>query len=88
MHNTHNNVFSFCSKNNFYYRDTELKISVYDYDECRLCDDLIGSTVIDIENRLRSKYRARCGLAKEYSRYVEITFPVSSLIPDTERNEG
>ncbi len=50
-------------------RDTQLKISVYDYDACRLHDDLIGSTVIDVEDRLRSKHRAYCGLAEEYSRY-------------------
>ncbi|XP_037045765.1 otoferlin [Bradysia coprophila] len=50
-------------------KDTQLKISVYDYDECRLNDDLIGSTVIDVEDRLRSKHRAYCGLAEEYSSY-------------------
>lgn len=46
-------------------RDTILKISVYDRDTL-LKDDLIGMTKIDIEDRLRSKYGASCGLLKEY----------------------
>ncbi|KAJ6640633.1 Fer-1-like protein 6 [Pseudolycoriella hygida] len=50
-------------------RDTQLKISVYDYDEFRLNDDLIGSTVIDVEDRFRSKHRAYCGIAEEYSSF-------------------
>lgn len=62
----------FWSKGFSCFRDTQLKISVYDYDECRLCDDLIGTTVIDVEDRLRSKHRAYCGLAEEYSRSVQI----------------
>ncbi|XP_070501536.1 otoferlin [Chironomus tepperi] len=44
---------------------TQLKISIYDRDTLSN-DDLIGKTKIDIENRLRSKYRAFCGLQKEY----------------------
>lgn len=30
-------------------------------------DDLIGSTSIDIEDRLRSRHRAFAGIAEEYS---------------------
>lgn len=43
-----------------------LKISIYDHDTLS-SDDLIGMTKIDVENRLRSKYRAFCGLQKEYN---------------------
>lgn len=57
-----------CAETLSIFRDTQLKISVYDYDECRLNDDLIGSTVIDVEDRLRTKHRAYCGLAEEFSR--------------------
>lgn len=46
-------------------KNTELKISIYDRDTLSN-DDLIGKTKIDIENRLRSKYRAFCGIQKEY----------------------
>lgn len=53
--------------NLIYFRDIELKISVYDHD-IAMCDDLIGSTVIDIEDRLRSRHRAHSGLAVEYNR--------------------
>lgn len=47
-------------------RDQFLTISVYDYDG--FGDDLIGETIIDIEDRLRTKYRACCGIANEYTR--------------------
>ena len=43
----------------------DLKIGVVDYDLLG-SDDLIGETVIDLENRLLSKYRATCGLPKTY----------------------
>lgn len=46
-------------------KSTELKISIYDRDTLSN-DDLIGKTKIDVENRLRSKYKAFCGLQKEY----------------------
>ncbi|KAL7052520.1 hypothetical protein ACKWTF_004888 [Chironomus riparius] len=46
-------------------KSTELKISIYDRDTLSNAD-LIGKTKIDIENRLRSKYKAFCGLQKEY----------------------
>lgn len=44
----------------------QLKISVYDQDKFS-SDDLIGLTTIDIEDRVRSKYGAMCGLPLEYS---------------------
>lgn len=47
-------------------KDTVLKISVYDRDTF-LKDDLIGKTQIDIEDRLRTKYEACCGLPREYN---------------------
>lgn len=47
-------------------KDTKLKISIYDRDTFKL-DDLIGKTEIDVEDRLRSKYGASCGLPREYN---------------------
>lgn len=46
-------------------KSTELKVSIYDRDTLSK-DDLIGKTKIDVENRLRSKYKAFCGIQKEY----------------------
>ncbi|KAJ7336514.1 hypothetical protein OS493_011724 [Desmophyllum pertusum] len=43
----------------------DLKIKVMDYDYPDL-DDLIGETVIDLEQRLLSSYHATCGLPKTY----------------------
>lgn len=47
-------------------KDRLLKISVYDQDS-NTKSDLIGCTVIDLEDRMRSKYLAACGLPEEYS---------------------
>lgn len=47
-------------------QETILKISIYDRDSLKK-DDLIGKTMIDIEDRIRSKYGASCGLQKEYT---------------------
>lgn len=47
-------------------RHTLLKISVYDRDTLSH-NDLIGSTLIDLEDRVRSKHLANCGLPKEYN---------------------
>lgn len=43
----------------------DLKIQVMDYDYPDP-DDLIGETVIDLEQRLLSSYHATCGLPKTY----------------------
>lgn len=43
----------------------DLTIQVMDYDLIS-SDDVIGETMIDLENRLLSKYRATCGIAKSY----------------------
>lgn len=48
-------------------KDTILKIAIFDHDTLSK-DDLIGKTKIDVEDRLRSKYGAACGLQKEYER--------------------
>lgn len=47
-------------------RNTLLKISVYDNDSLSR-NDLIGTTVIDLEDRIRSKYIAAYGLPKEFN---------------------
>jgi dysferlin len=43
----------------------DLKITVMDYDLLSR-DDMIGETVIDLEQRLLSQYYAKCGLPKTY----------------------
>lgn len=47
-------------------RDTSLKVSVFDRDTLSR-NDLIGSTVIDLEDRVRTKYAACCGLPREFN---------------------
>lgn len=45
--------------------EKDLTIQVKDYDLLGT-DDVIGETVIDLENRYLSKYRATVGLPKSY----------------------
>lgn len=49
--------------------DYLLKISLYDYDEIS-SDELIGITIIDLEDRVYTKHRATVGIGAEYSRYL------------------
>lgn len=46
-------------------QDKDLKIAVYDYDLLSR-DEKVGETIIDLENRLLSRYRSSCGLPQTY----------------------
>ena len=51
--------------------DSYLRVQVYDYDILS-SNDLIGETVIDLENRLLSRHRATCGISNTYELCVKI----------------
>ncbi len=46
-------------------QDKDLKIAVYDFDLLSR-DEKVGETVIDLENRLLSRFASYCGLAQTY----------------------
>ena len=45
--------------------ESKLVVQVWDWDRLTQ-DDLIGETIIDIENRYLSRHRGLCGLPAEY----------------------
>ena len=45
--------------------DSLVTVSVYDYDMVG-SNDLIGQTVIDLENRFYSRHRPSCGLPQSF----------------------
>jgi len=46
-----------------------VKVQIVDWDLIG-SDDLIGETLIDLENRYYSRHRATCGIARRYDEYV------------------
>lgn len=46
-------------------QDKDLKIAVYDFDLLSR-DEKVGETVIDLENRLLSRFGSYCGLPQTY----------------------
>ncbi|XP_076016465.1 myoferlin isoform X1 [Genypterus blacodes] len=46
-------------------QDKDLKIAVYDYDLLSR-DEKVGETIIDLENRLLSRFRSYCGLPQTF----------------------
>jgi Ca2+-dependent lipid-binding protein len=45
--------------------DKDLKIAVYDFDLLSR-DEKVGETIIDLENRLLSRFSSYCGLPQTY----------------------
>lgn len=60
--------------------DYLLSISLHDYDEIS-SDELIGTTNIDLEDRVYTKHRATVGIGAEYSRYILLTAYIIDLKP-------
>lgn len=52
-------------------QDKDLKISIFDFDLLS-ADEKVGETVIDLENRLLSRFGSHCGIPKSYCMYVVI----------------
>lgn len=45
--------------------ESGLSVQIYDWDLVGT-DDLIGESIIDLENRYYSRHRATCGISKKY----------------------
>jgi len=50
-----------------------VKVQIVDWDLIG-SDDLIGETVVDLENRYYSRHRATCAIARRYDVYAISTF--------------
>ncbi|KAB1256675.1 Fer-1-like protein 5 [Camelus dromedarius] len=66
--------------------EKDLKIELYDFDLFSP-DDKIGTTVIDLENRLLSGFGARCGLSKSYCQWRD-QMPPSVLLEHHAKRKG
>lgn len=53
--------------------DYLLRMSLYNYDTIS-SDELIGTTTIDLEDRVYSKHRGTIGIGAEYPRYLLYQF--------------
>lgn len=51
--------------NGMFPKDHSLVVQLWDRDAATR-DDLIGETIIDIENRLFTEHRAKCGIPEFY----------------------
>ena len=61
-----------------------VKVQIVDWDLIG-SDDLIGETLIDLENRYYSRHRATCGIARRYDEYVSSLLPRICLHVDTRK---
>ena len=52
--------------------NSKLRVKVMNHDRDTSANDLIGETMIDLENRFFSQYRPICGLPQSFSRYAYI----------------
>ena len=59
--------------------ESSLNVQIYDWDLVGT-DDLIGETIIDLENRYYSRHRATCGIGKKYELLVNLCSKVIFIL--------